>query len=503
MSSRTLRARFGAILDQKGRGRIMRRPVIFLGLALLACLLVFIPTAGAAVDPTGTALASLAVGGSGETSKKTFEYAIGLWGDLPYSDAQATAGVPNLIADMNGSSLEFSVHDGDLKAGSGTLGSVTPTTCSDALYAQGLRYFDALDAAAMFTPGDNDWTDCDRPANGGYNSLERLDHERQVFFSTPSSLGRHPILQAVQATPDCLGLAGPTPCVENRRWTLKGVTYATVNVQGSCNNLCDTAPDPAEYAARNAADIAWLEQTFAEAEAKGSAGVMIISQADPGFDTTGAFGAPKRDPKTLVETDPDPDGFHDFLVSLRAQTIAFGKPVVYVHGDSHYFRIDKPLLDAQGRRLENFTRVETFGDNAANGLNDVHWVKALVDPYSRDVFAFQPQIVPANRTAVPAPAAVSVSASAVTLTPARPKAGRPFSATVRVSAGGAPVRPTGIACAGTIGSTKLKGVGKAASGAATCVYRTRKGAKGKTLQGTISFSALGKKFTKRFATKLG
>ena len=28
-------------------------------------------------------------------------YAIGLWGDLPYSDTQAQTGVPNLIADMN------------------------------------------------------------------------------------------------------------------------------------------------------------------------------------------------------------------------------------------------------------------------------------------------------------------------------------------------------------------------------------------------------------------
>jgi hypothetical protein len=28
-------------------------------------------------------------------------YAIGLWGDLPYSDLQAQVGVPNLIADMN------------------------------------------------------------------------------------------------------------------------------------------------------------------------------------------------------------------------------------------------------------------------------------------------------------------------------------------------------------------------------------------------------------------
>ena len=83
--------------------------------------------------------------------------------------------------------------------------------------------------------------------------------------------------------------------------------------------------------------------------------------------------------------------------------ISFRKPVVYVHGDTHYFRVDKPLLDGDGKRLENFTRVETFGDNAPNGLNDVHWVKALVDPQSRDVIAFKPQIDPGNRVAVPSP----------------------------------------------------------------------------------------------------
>jgi hypothetical protein len=83
--------------------------------------------------------------------------------------------------------------------------------------------------------------------------------------------------------------------------------------------------------------------------------------------------------------------------------IAFRKPVAYVHGDSHYFRIDKPFLDSLGRQLENFKRVETFGDNQANGNNDVHWAKVVVDARSRDVFTYQPQIVPANRTAVPAP----------------------------------------------------------------------------------------------------
>ena len=201
----------------------------------------------------------------------------------------------------------------------------------------------------------------------------------------------------------CLGLNGLVPCVENRRWSVGRVTYATLNVQGSCNNLCDTAPDPVEWAARNLANIAWLRESFRFAAARQSAAVMIVAQANPGWDASDATRAPVRDPKTLVETDLQPDGFHEYLVALRDEVIAFRRPVAYVHGDSHYHRIDRPLLDAAGRRLENFTRVETFGDNQANGNNDVNWLKVTVDPKSREVFSYQAQIVPANRTAVPAP----------------------------------------------------------------------------------------------------
>jgi hypothetical protein len=210
----------------------------------------------------------------------------------------------------------------------------------------------------------------------------------------------------------CLSATGTTPCVENRRWTVDRVTYATLNIQGTCNNLCPSNkspspgdPDPAEYAARNAADIAWMQGTFAEAEARHSAAVMFISQADLGFNDDQLQGAPTRNPETLVEDDAQAstDGFGDFLRALRDQAVAFRRPVVYVHGDSHYFRIDKPLENSAGQRLENFTPVETFGDHQENGNNDVNWVKVIVDPNSREVFSYQPQIVPANRTAVPAP----------------------------------------------------------------------------------------------------
>ncbi len=341
--------------------------------------------------------------GQGDEDQGHDVYAIGLWGDFPYSDVQATTGVPNLIADMNSQDLEFTAHDGDLKAGNSTPNSTTPTTCSDALYVQALGYFNSLKAPAIFTPGDNDWTDCDRASNGGFSSLERLDHERLVFFSTPFSLGQHHLFQQVQLTPTCLGVSGNVPCVENRRWRVGRVTYATLNIQGSCNNLCDTLPDPAEYAARNAADIAWMQETFAEAKEHHSVAVMLISQGDPGFDATDGTRGPLRNPKTLAETDGQPDGFQTFLLALRDEVVAFEKPVAYVHGDSHYFRIDKPFLNSLGQRLENFTRVETFGDNQGNGTNDVNWIKVLVDSHSREVFSYQQQIVPGNRVAVPAP----------------------------------------------------------------------------------------------------
>src|SRR5262249_52267493 len=144
-------------------------------------------------------------------------------------------------------------------------------------------------------------------------------------------------------------------------------------------------------------------QTFDEAKALNSAAVMLITQADPGFDLSDATRAPLRDPKTLAETDGQPDGFQDFLVALREQVVSFARPVAYVHGDSHYFRLDKPFLKRKARRLKNSPRVETFGDHKKNGINDVHGLKVLVDQKSREVSAYQKQIVPGTRTAVPAP----------------------------------------------------------------------------------------------------
>jgi hypothetical protein len=102
-----------------------------------------------------------------------------------------------------------------------------------------------------------------------------------------------------------------------------------------------------------------------------------------------------------------------------------------------------------------------------------------------------------------APPTAAVSASSVRLTPAKPRAGTVVTATVRVSVGGEAVRPSAVACSGAIGSVQQRGAPRAGMGTARCSYRPPRSAKGKTLRGSVSVTASGKRLTRRFSTRLG
>jgi hypothetical protein len=180
------------------------------------------------------------------------------------------------------------------------------------------------------------------------------------------------------------------------RWTQGDVLFVTLHIIGSNNNLGRTPEMDAEYAERNAANLAWMSQAFALAVRSGSRGVMIIAQANPRFENTWPgyvqqrymlAGLGFKSPDTRRAT-----GFDEFLAALEKETVAFGKPVVYVHGDTHIFRVDKPLFGSTSRRsIENFTRVETIG------YPDTHWVRTIVDPKDPNVFSFRQEIVNENR----------------------------------------------------------------------------------------------------------
>jgi len=315
-----------------------------------------------------------------------------LIGDTPYLARQSTE-LKSLMQTLNDEKLGFVIHDGDMWfdgiAWNDKRKGLLP--CSDAVFKDRLAQIQKSKHPFILTPGDNDWTDCYRAKPNAYDPLERLTKLRQMYFKGDRSLGQRTIKLNRQSSEK-----GFEQYRENVRWTWGGVEFVTLHMTGSNNNQGRTPEMDAEYKARNAANLAWMHEAFQTAKNNGRRALMIVSQANPYFENTwnahkqlkymleGVCLKPPRQHRTT--------GFDDFLEALAKETIAFGKPVVYVHGDTHIFRIDKPLVypSAPSRFIPNFTRVETFG------FPNTHWVKATIDPSDPNVFQFEPEMVVAN-----------------------------------------------------------------------------------------------------------
>jgi len=280
----------------------------------------------------------------------------------------------NVLADLSkDSALSFIVHVGDL--------SSPRYGCTDEVQTRRLAQFNALPNPLIYTPGDNEWTDCHEGQNvKGADPLERLAKLRTVFFQGEQSLGKQtmPLLRQSR-DPDFAKYR------ENVRWDLGGVTFVTLHVPGSNNGLGRSPEGDAEFTERNKANMNWLRRAFAHAKSNNSRAIMIMQQANMFPEMPPFPGKPET-----------PSGFTDLRTLLEQEATMFQKPVILVHGDSHYFRIDNPFRKdaAPGQRprpsLENFLRVETFGSP------NHHWLHVTVDPSDPNVFTFRPRMVPAN-----------------------------------------------------------------------------------------------------------
>ena len=324
--------------------------------------------------------ASAAPDGHEERGQERFSFA--LIGDTPYGSGANSSGdegkFVRVIDDINQDhNVDFVVHTGDIKTGS--------SLDTDELIKARFTLYQGFHKPFIYTPGDNEWTDSHRPKEGWYNPLERLAFVRKIFFPHPGwSTGGHPMRVQTQAHD-----AGFGTFVENQMWVRSRVVFACIHVVGSNDDLdkwtipgsstlyADWQPgQKEEYDARRAANLAWIDKAFELADEIHARGVFIFQQADPGFEFA------KTDPARLI--------FNEILDRVFAKTIAFGKPVLFTHGDSHYYRVDKPALDDAGHLIENLNRVENFGDT------NVHWVRVTVDPDSRNVFHVEPMIIPEN-----------------------------------------------------------------------------------------------------------
>lgn len=273
-------------------------------------------------------------------------------GDAPYGKPEEVyAPYERLIAAINGRAPALVIHVGDTKSGS--------TPCSDELLGQQLGFMNSFAAPLLYTPGDNEWTDCHREKAGGFDPLERLAHIRGTYFGEGGmSFGAAPVEVASQA-------AAGYP--ENARLLFKDVMFVTTHVIGSNNNFEVRDPKAvAEFFARDAANTAWLKESFAAAgEAKA---LVVAMQADMFEFDWNAFGD---------ETWLRHSGFAGFGPALIAEAAAFGKPVLLVYGDSHTFRAGRPFPT----RAPNVLSLEVPGEAQMDA------VEVTVDTATTGVFS--------------------------------------------------------------------------------------------------------------------
>jgi hypothetical protein len=271
----------------------------------------------------------------------------GVIGDIPYGDAEAQA-FPQRIAQINADrDLRFVQHLGDIKNGS--------SVCSDDYFRLIRSDFDGFRHPFVYAIGDNEWTDCHRPNNGGYNPLERLDALRRTFFAQPDrSLGS-------PSTPLQSQAAEGYP--EESRYQLAGVSFASLHIVGSNNSLAPwtgqttaTPQQTAEVLGRTADSIEVIRQTFADAVARGDRAVALMIQAD------------MFDPTVANPSYADYYGFTPIVRVIAQESRAFGKPVYLFNGDSHSYNDDHPL--AAGSKWLSFYGVDQAVPNLERATVD-------------------------------------------------------------------------------------------------------------------------------------
>jgi hypothetical protein len=322
---------------------------------------------------------------------------LAVFGDWPYGP-DVFAAAPRFVDSINSDpKVRLVLHVGDIHSGSqpctgaglSPLPAKADPTYNETVFALFEQFKDPL----VYTPGDNEWTDCHKSKQFSSGApLNELAAVRELFFPDPGyTLGGRKMRVLTQAEAFDPAFPADAQFVENVMFEDSQVVFVTLNMPGSNNDgLKWTAPftdEPArmqEVAQRTAADIRWLRQAFALAEANGATAMLIGLQAD------------MWDPAALPTAVPPGDGltgYTGFVHVLADLALHFGRPVLLINGDSHVFGSDRPLADPASTTgkihgtpaVPNLTRITVQGSTST----PVEWVRLTIDPRSAQVFSFE------------------------------------------------------------------------------------------------------------------
>ena len=280
-----------------------------------------------------------------------------VYGDSPYgltpTDMTQTVKTPAFVDSINADpKVDLVMFVGDIHSGK--------QYCTEAYDWTIYSLWAAFKNPLIYTPGDNEWSDCHKSGEGGHvhvngvpvdyadgEPLANLDLVRSIFFASPGySLGGRNKQLVTQAFAFNSSFPSDSHYVENVMWEQSKVLFVTVNIPGGSNNDADnwfgaarTQAQTDEITERTQADLHWLDAAFAQAQHDDVQAVVIQEQADM-WDLDG---------KAVSHL----SGYEPFINSIASHASAFGKPVLLFNGDSHHYRSDNPFASGQPCVFEN------------------------------------------------------------------------------------------------------------------------------------------------------
>jgi hypothetical protein len=323
---------------------------------------------------------------------------LAVYGDAPYGTTPKDTAefdlTPSFITAVNADAkIDLVLHVGDIHSGK--------QYCTKAYDQSIYDLWTAFKKPLIYTPGDNEWTDCNKAGEGGgtYNKatsqidyvlgadnnpvdyangdpIANLDLIRSIFFSKPGhALGGGHKFVLSQAVAFDFAHPSDQKYVENVIFIQSDVLFVTLNLPGGSNNDTDvwygapvaSAAQTQEVDERTGADLRWLDRAFAFAKLLKVKGLVIQTQADMWDPEKGAAHQA---------------GYEPFVKSIADHTVAFKKPVLLLNGDSHVYLSDNPFDAANpinfihpGYTVPNFHRIVVHGSTLP-----LEYLRLTVDP---------------------------------------------------------------------------------------------------------------------------
>ena len=271
------------------------------------------------------------------TSSMIWAQSLVILSDTPYSDEEKTMlqGPEGVLYQLvNQVKPTVVMHLGDMKSGG--------ESCTDELLKEHKAIINQVyPGKIIYTPGDNEWTDCDRDTlTHRFNELERLDFLTTLMYQTPPLLERN--LTAIKTQP---------AQIENKLWINDRLAVGTLHIVGTSNgrnhiDKSNVALALKKVDKRDELNFAWLNTI--ESKAEDYDALIIGFQADIYQKTVLKSGVCDR--ITLKKC----DAFIQYRKAFEDLAKRINKPVLISHGDTADFCFEK--LD------NNLWHLNTAGD---------------------------------------------------------------------------------------------------------------------------------------------